>query len=236
MEQWVIKWVDYYSFLVLEQTATQDQILDVIQALFTKYHPDLNMNASPTQKKQYNKLTQQLNEAKHILTNSNLRKDYDREWQRRQSSSNNFSASTSSSGSSSSSNNVNYTSNSTSSPKPKPSRMQTIRKDYKFSWFMTPFVLLFGFFLSAVYEYESDSKIFMLIVAGWALLNVWMPIWIKKVAAVAGIFLILIYWIWGFTVILDGYVGSDERIRAIFMSLGCMGLIAVCVINYRRKK
>ena len=114
--------------------------------------------------------------------------------------------------------------------------LQAIRKEHKFSWIMTPFVLLFGFFLSAVYEYDFESKIFMFIVAGWALLTAWVPTWIKKVTAVVGIILTLIYWIWGFTVIMDGYVGSDERIRALFMSLGCIGLLAVYVINYRRKE
>lgn len=114
--------------------------------------------------------------------------------------------------------------------------LKSIRKEHIFSWILTPFVLLFGFFLSAVYEYDFDSKIFMFLVAGWVMLTAWVPTWIKKPAAVVGFIVTAIYWIWGSLVITDGYVGMDERIRALFMSLGCIGLLSVLILCFRRKE
>lgn len=114
--------------------------------------------------------------------------------------------------------------------------LKSIKKEHLFGWILTPFILLFGFFLSAVYEYDFESKIFMFLVGGWILLTAWVPTWIKKPTAIIGLILTLIYWFWGLTVILDGYAGSDEQIRALFMSLGCIGLIIVLIFCYRRKE
>jgi hypothetical protein len=113
---------------------------------------------------------------------------------------------------------------------------KTIRKERNFGWTMTPFVLLFGFFLSAVYEYDFDSKIFMFLVAGWVMLTIWVPTWIKKPAAIVGFIVTAIYWIWGFSVIMDSYVSMDERIRALFMSLGCIGLLGILILCFQRKE
>lgn len=114
--------------------------------------------------------------------------------------------------------------------------LKSIRKEHKFSLLLTPFVFLFGFFLSAVYEYEFESKIFMFLVAGWVMLATWVPTWIKKPAAIVGFVLTLVYMVWGFIVIMDGYTSTDERIRALFMSLGCIGLLVILILNFKRKE
>jgi hypothetical protein len=114
--------------------------------------------------------------------------------------------------------------------------LKSIKKEHRFGWILTPFILLFSFFLSAVYEYDFESKIFMFIVGGWVLLTAWVPTWIKKPAAIVGFILTIIYWFWGLAAILDGYSGTDERIRALFMSLGCIGLIIILIFCYRRKE
>ena len=114
--------------------------------------------------------------------------------------------------------------------------LKAIRKEHKFSLLLTPFVLLFGFFLSAVYEYEFDSKIFMFLVAGWVMLTSWVPTWIKKASAIIGFILTMLYWIWGLIVIMDAYASTDEYIRALFMTLGSIGLLIVLLLNFKRKE
>jgi hypothetical protein len=113
--------------------------------------------------------------------------------------------------------------------------LKLIKKEHVFSWILTPFILLFGFFLSAVYEYDFDSKFFMLLVAGWVLLTAWVPTWIKKPIAVLGFLLTLSYWIWGILAIIDNYFGTDASVRLLFMSLGSLGLIAILFLNFRQK-
>lgn len=114
--------------------------------------------------------------------------------------------------------------------------LKSIRKEHIFGWILTPFVLLFGFFLSAVYEYDFDSKIFMFLVAGWALLTAWVPTWIKKPAAMVGFIVTTIYWMWGLAVIMDGYISTDEKIRVLFTTLGVLGLIGLHLLCFRHQQ
>lgn len=114
--------------------------------------------------------------------------------------------------------------------------LKSIRKEHIFSLLLTPFVLLFGFFLSAVYEYDFDSKIFMFLTAGYVLLVSWVPSWIKKFLAIGGFILTIIYWVWGISVITEGYFSHDDWIRVIFSSLGAIGLLVILFLNYRKKE
>jgi hypothetical protein len=111
----------------------------------------------------------------------------------------------------------------------------SIRKEHIFSWILTPMVLLFGFFLSTTYD-DTYIGFFMCIVAGWALLTVWVPTWIKKLTSSIGLILTTIYWIWGIVTIQDNFYSSDATVRFIFLSLGCLGLIFVLILCFRRKE
>jgi hypothetical protein len=113
--------------------------------------------------------------------------------------------------------------------------LKSIKKAHTFSWILTPFVLLFGFFLSAAYD-GTYIGFFMCMVAGLVLLTVWVPAWIKKPAAVIGFILALIYWVWGIMAIQDNFHCNDAMIRLIFMSLGCLGLLVLLILNFRRKE
>lgn len=64
--------VDYYSVLGLDKTASQEDIKKAYRKLARKYHPDLNPNDEAAKKK-----FQELNEANEVLTDPEKRKKYD---------------------------------------------------------------------------------------------------------------------------------------------------------------
>jgi uncharacterized membrane protein len=113
--------------------------------------------------------------------------------------------------------------------------LKSIRKEHIFSWILTPFVLLFGFFLSNTYD-GTYIGFFMCMVGGWVLLTVWAPTWIKKLTASIGLILTTTYWIWGLLTIQNNFYSTDASVRFIFLSLGCFGLIFVQILCFRRKE
>lgn len=64
--------LDYYSVLGLDKSASQDDIKKAYRKLARKYHPDLNPNDEAAKKK-----FQELNEANEVLTDPEKRKKYD---------------------------------------------------------------------------------------------------------------------------------------------------------------
>lgn len=64
--------VDYYSTLGLDKTASQDDIKKTYRKLARKYHPDLNPDDEAAKKK-----FQEINEANEVLTDPEKRKKYD---------------------------------------------------------------------------------------------------------------------------------------------------------------
>lgn len=64
--------VDYYSTLGLDKTASQEDIKKAYRKLARKYHPDLNPDDEAAKKK-----FQELNEANEVLTDPEKRKKYD---------------------------------------------------------------------------------------------------------------------------------------------------------------
>ncbi|WP_133585339.1 DnaJ C-terminal domain-containing protein [Sphingobacterium yanglingense] len=64
--------VDYYSTLGLDKTASQEDIKKAYRKLARKYHPDLNPDDEVAKKK-----FQELNEANEVLTDPEKRKKYD---------------------------------------------------------------------------------------------------------------------------------------------------------------
>ncbi|MBL1407907.1 DnaJ C-terminal domain-containing protein [Sphingobacterium faecale] len=64
--------VDYYSTLGLDKTASQEDIKKAYRKLARKYHPDLNPDDETAKKK-----FQELNEANEVLTDPEKRRKYD---------------------------------------------------------------------------------------------------------------------------------------------------------------
>lgn len=71
-QQIIMAFVDYYSTLGLDNSASQDDIKKAYRKLARKYHPDLNPNDEVAKKK-----FQELNEANEVLTDPDKRKKYD---------------------------------------------------------------------------------------------------------------------------------------------------------------
>ena len=65
---------DYYTFLEVSKTATEQEIKDSYRKLVLKYHPDRN----PTNLEQSTKMTQKLNEAYEIIGDSKNKQMYDK--------------------------------------------------------------------------------------------------------------------------------------------------------------
>lgn len=68
----IMAFVDYYSTLGLDKTASQEDIKKAYRKLARKYHPDLNPDDETAKKK-----FQELNEANEVLTDSEKRRKYD---------------------------------------------------------------------------------------------------------------------------------------------------------------
>lgn len=64
--------IDYYTVLGLERSASKDDIKKAYRKLARKYHPDLNPNNEEAKKK-----FQQINEAHEVLSDDEKRKKYD---------------------------------------------------------------------------------------------------------------------------------------------------------------
>lgn len=64
--------VDYYSTLGIDRTASQDDVKKAYRKLARKYHPDLNPDDEAAKKK-----FQEINEANEVLTDPEKRKKYD---------------------------------------------------------------------------------------------------------------------------------------------------------------
>ncbi len=74
-----MEFIDYYSVLGLDKSATQADIKKAYRKLARKYHPDVNPNDDGAKKK-----FQQINEANEVLSDVDKRKKYDRygkDWQ-----------------------------------------------------------------------------------------------------------------------------------------------------------
>ncbi|TDQ76527.1 curved DNA-binding protein [Sphingobacterium yanglingense] len=71
-QQVIMAFVDYYSTLGLDKTASQEDIKKAYRKLARKYHPDLNPDDEVAKKK-----FQELNEANEVLTDPEKRKKYD---------------------------------------------------------------------------------------------------------------------------------------------------------------
>lgn len=74
-----MEFVDYYSILGVQKSATQDEIKKAYRKLARKMHPDLNPNDKEAHKK-----FQQINEANEVLGDPEKRKKYDqygKDWQ-----------------------------------------------------------------------------------------------------------------------------------------------------------
>lgn len=68
----IMAFVDYYSTLGLDKTASQEDIKKAYRKLARKYHPDLNPDDETAKKK-----FQELNEANEVLTDPKKRRKYD---------------------------------------------------------------------------------------------------------------------------------------------------------------
>lgn len=68
----IMAFVDYYSTLGLDKTASQEDIKKAYRKLARKYHPDLNPDDETAKKK-----FQELNEANEVLTDPEKRRKYD---------------------------------------------------------------------------------------------------------------------------------------------------------------
>jgi curved DNA-binding protein len=64
--------IDYYSVLELDKSASADEVKKAYRKLARKYHPDVNPNNEEAQKK-----FQQVNEANEVLSDPEKRKKYD---------------------------------------------------------------------------------------------------------------------------------------------------------------
>ena len=70
---------NYYNILEISSTASEEEIRSAYRALSKKYHPDIAGNSDETQKHMA-----EINEAYRVLSNSNLRKQYDAKLQKDQ--------------------------------------------------------------------------------------------------------------------------------------------------------
>jgi curved DNA-binding protein len=74
-----MEFIDYYSVLEIDKSATDADIKKAYRRLARKYHPDLNPNDANAKKK-----FQQINEANEVLSDPEKRKKYDKygkDWQ-----------------------------------------------------------------------------------------------------------------------------------------------------------
>jgi len=60
---------DYYKILGIKPSATKEEIHEAFRKLALKYHPDINKNIDPS-------IFKDINEAYAVLSNEELRKEY----------------------------------------------------------------------------------------------------------------------------------------------------------------
>jgi len=64
---------DYYKILGVKENATKKEIHEAFRKLALKYHPDRNKNISQS-------IFKEINEAYQVLSNDELRKEYDEKY------------------------------------------------------------------------------------------------------------------------------------------------------------
>ncbi len=70
---------NYYEILEIQREATQEEIKKIYRKLAKKYHPDVNPGNKEAEEK-----FKEINEAYSILSDENLRKEYDLKWNHRE--------------------------------------------------------------------------------------------------------------------------------------------------------
>jgi len=64
---------DYYKILGVKENATKEEIHEAFRRLALKYHPDINKNVSQS-------VFKDINEAYYVLSNDELRKEYNKKY------------------------------------------------------------------------------------------------------------------------------------------------------------
>lgn len=79
-EQWENHWKDYYKILEIDRNANEKTIKKKYRKLMAKYHPDMHINDSEEEQKQFEEKAKEIAEAYEILSNPEKKKKYDAAW------------------------------------------------------------------------------------------------------------------------------------------------------------
>jgi hypothetical protein len=112
--------------------------------------------------------------------------------------------------------------------------LRLIRKERIKNLYYMPFIALFAFFMTAIYDYDFDSRAVVYLVAFWVFLGVIVDLDFKPLFSYLGYVGIILIWIIFSISFIDSSIWSYDYPRWLFFTLGSMGMILLLYLQMRR--
>jgi hypothetical protein len=112
--------------------------------------------------------------------------------------------------------------------------LSIIRKERLKNLYYIPFIALSAFFMTAIYEYDFDSKVMVYLVAFWVLFGVLVDLEFKPIFSYLGYVGIALLWVVFSFSFFDSSIWSYDFPRWLFFTLGSLGMILILYLQNRR--